>query len=661
MSTTVDGRPKAPGSWADAITTGAIGVLVAALALPAWDLLPRIGLETSWHLGLSWARDLGIAWGTDLVFTFGPFSWTLYPMVFARDQLVIALALHITCSVVLLLIADHLARTQLGLGRWPALVVAAVGSVLGLLLVPATLLLVLVSSVAMFVRGGWWSIAVTGAMLGVLGHQKLSEASIAASFALFLALGSLSVRGIVGLGLLTAGTWVGLWLALGQGLGALGDHVVNSVDVILGYTQGMGRTVYGIEWHLPLALIIVGLLLAHAFDFGRGMGSRRRLAIVLAVGAASYLSLRAGFARHDHAHLFIFTGYAIAIGIAIVLGMSRGHRYGFGIAAVVLSLCFQGMVAADGLPKLLDRSESLGKLGEVVTVITNDAARSSKLRHAQRTLIKHYGLSPEIIDAVRDEPTMADPWDVSAVWAARAEWDPVPVFQTYSAYTPTLDELNTEHLAARPRNILQPAEPTAIDGRNPAWETPAYRRLIYCEYDAALASEGWEVLEPRGVSRCGGIEPSTTHEVAAGEAVEVPRAPGMVTLATIEPHRSLAQRVAQAIWARGLLQVDYGDARWRWAHGDEARGIMLNAPFDGPGPWGLRSEPFDTISISAPATISFELMEVVEVDEDGRAAPGGGAPIVVGAARGVDAVDSDEGGDFPCAKLQAVSGVGCRG
>ena len=56
--------------------------------------------------------------------------------------------------------------------------------------------------------------------------------------------------------------------------------------------------------------------------------------------------------------------------------------------------------------------------------------------------------------------------------------------------------------------------------------------------------------------------------------------------------------------------IDYGGQVWRWAFGERAEGIMLNDPVDHPTLTGTPPEPYPTISISAPATVAFEFMEV---------------------------------------------------
>jgi hypothetical protein len=60
---------------------------------------------------------LGYSWGSDILFTYGPLGWVLNPMAFARDQMALALVLHVASAIFALIVADLLAREQLRLSR----------------------------------------------------------------------------------------------------------------------------------------------------------------------------------------------------------------------------------------------------------------------------------------------------------------------------------------------------------------------------------------------------------------------------------------------------------------------------------------------------------------------------------------------------------------
>jgi hypothetical protein len=256
--------------------------------------------------------------------------------------------------------------------------------------------------------------------------------------------------------------------------------------------------------------------------------------------------------------------YVIVLVSVLVLGTGRGHRHWFGAAAVVLAFGLATWVTPgrDWL-RPIDRAASLGSLQRTASILTDDRAQDSLLEGARASLIERYGLSPELLEALRGQPVAVDPWDVSAAWAAGADWLPVPVFLTITASTPRLDRLAASSLADEPRQVLQAVPGASIDGRNPDWETPAYRRLLYCDYEEALTSGSWLVLRPAGESRCGQVHSGGTVEAEASEEIAVPRRPGAVTLATIDLRQPVAKRLPGLLGLPALESVDYGGTSWR--------------------------------------------------------------------------------------------------
>ena len=47
-----------------------------------------------------------------------------------------------------------------------------------------------------------------------------------------------------------------------------------------------------------------------------------------------------------------------------------------------------------------------------------------------------YALPPARCGALRGHTVAVEPWEAGAAWAYELDWQPQPVFQNYSAYTP---------------------------------------------------------------------------------------------------------------------------------------------------------------------------------------------------------------------------------
>jgi hypothetical protein len=353
------------------------------------------------------------------------------------------------------------------------------------------------------------------------------------------------------------------------------------------------------------------LLVWQAFEAGRPQARRQRVCLIVATALASYVMVRAGFTRHDDGHLVLFLGYVVTLGAALVLGTAREHRHVIGIGAVAIAfgLLIWVTPGRDWLGPV-DRTGSLTSLARAASVVIDESVRESLLGDARAGLLEAYVLTPETVAALQGDGVVVDPWDVSAAWAADAVWQPVPAFVPLNASAPSLDRLNAARLADEPRSVLQALTAGSIDDRNPDWDTPAYRRVLYCDYSEAWASDTWLVLRSSEESRCGKVHKGETVEAESGQVIPVPVRPGSVTLATIELHLPLGERLAALLGLPMIDTIDYGGHAWRWAFGERAEGIMLSDPIGHPTLTGTPPDAYPTISVSAPATVAFEFMEV---------------------------------------------------
>jgi hypothetical protein len=200
------------------------------------------------------------------------------------------------------------------------------------------------------------------------------------------------------------------------------------------------------------------------------------------------------------------------------------------------------------------------------------------------------------------------PWEDGAAWAYDLNWDPLPVFQQYSAYTPRLDDLNAAKLesSGAPEMILWQNTttfdpnavnyPGAIDARWPAFETPRQMVEMFCRYRALRWDEAWAVLR-RAPNRCDQERAIETLEVGVNEGVPLPatrpdealvvRVSGL-SVAGIERLRTLLFRAA----GRG---VSLDETAWNLVGATTPDGLLLRVPrwADYPGLFALNGANYE--------------------------------------------------------------------
>jgi hypothetical protein len=169
------------------------------------------------------------------------------------------------------------------------------------------------------------------------------------------------------------------------------------------------------------------------------------------------------------------------------------------------------------------------------------------------------------------------------------DWDPLPVFQNYSAYTSELDRLNAAAAESQngPERILRenqllvlPEFPTPdLDGRYPGWDPPEQARAVLCNFAPLHTTERWQVLG-RVPDRCGRPRPIGSVESRYGEVVEVP-APGAgeVVFARIQGAgvSGLERLTALILHARVRQVVVNGSQTYRLLPETAGDGLLLRA------------------------------------------------------------------------------------
>lgn len=498
-----------------------------------------IGLDPSWGQALHVAFERSLQFGTDLAFTYGPLGF-IYPRMYWPGLAWVTLAFWLLLAAGTLDAWAGLLRRggPFGVATW--LVLAGSLSIAGTWSWDA-LVFVYVMLWALQVEAqdpGPARLAAHGAFMGLVALTKLTFAmagGLALGVVTLVLLGRhRSPRAFIP-GAAAAASFLIGWLALGQSLPGLVPYVVNGLEIVTGYPEAMALR--GPLWEMRA----FGFLTLGVLGMATWVAVRRRdlpLLLATAFGAAMFaLAWKQAFTRHDAHAIFGFVFLAVAAG---AIG-ARLHRASRGCAVAAQVIAFAGLALA--VASIAHRSEfRLGTvLGFVASRPVNTLPGAYEL--ATRGLAQRHAAAQAEIRAGNPVPLLAGTVDVysydqAAVFAHGLRWKPRPVFQSYSAYTAPLAELNRRHLLRpdAPDHLLVRVQ--AIDGRLAALEDGASWLAILERY--SLRSEGAFVVldrerEPR---------PATVRALPAWEGSgwrEVPR-DGALRLAaiTVADTRSLA-------------------------------------------------------------------------------------------------------------------------
>jgi hypothetical protein len=308
------------------------------------------------------------------------------------------------------------------------------------------------------------------------------------------------------------------WVAAGQKLANLPVFFSASLPIITGYTEAMSEPVRRRE---VLLFLIGALAILLAIVFARRLKQKQRFFLLLAYAFYLLISFKAGFVRHG---LQVFTSWdALAVGSLSLTLLQTPQRKRFNSVSCLIAF----VVALLPMGFLL-RENFFGDLqAEFEEAGTHKGPLDRALLDAMRTDLRDVPFL-SLLAATEPQMRALHPWEYNPKgWrdefnAARREinassqlnfvmpgrvdvysyeqsallsrdyaWDPRPVVQSYSAYTPWLIRTNEQHLrsSGAPEHIVFRLE--TIDDRLPALDDGLSWPAMLDNYRVAEVANGW--------------------------------------------------------------------------------------------------------------------------------------------------------------------------
>jgi hypothetical protein len=577
-----------------------------AILLIAWQavpLAPGPSLDPSWRAGLEMAIHNGVTFGNHLIFTYGPLGFLSFTdlwyfhlgeLAFLYTVLVrlaVALALFGAAretygSVGAFLIAAVIASVDTQLGELVALLIFGVWAIRRVEDRHTALLLAIVAG------------AVAGVELLIKASTGIGLAVMVGVFVL-----SLPNRRIVCLAAAAAAGLAALlvaWGLAGQSFGALPDYVLNSARIVLGYGAAMEYSDPTLAWQYTAVLIAFLLGLWAAWQMTDTSTSRQRVGTVALWVVFCFFAFKEAFVRQDLGHTQYFFGPALG---GFVAFRWRAGRRVVGLVGIGALLAMALASQQASLTKDLDPTRDVSQAFKDLRTVASPSRRDAILVSARRQIMSADPLDAQSLSLLKGRTVAVFPWEIAAIWAYGLDWDPLPVEQSYVAYTTSLDQLDADFLASAraPQRILLQPSTSALDGRVLAFDQATTTRTMLCRYRPIRATPAFAILAP-GPDRCGSPVPFGTAHAGWDQTVEVPAPPsphalvfvriGGVGIAGLE-------RIVGLFWKPSIRYITLNGVRHRLVGGTASDGLPLRASagLDYPAPFNLVPDA-STISVS---------------------------------------------------------------
>jgi hypothetical protein len=536
---------------------------------------PTFALDGDWQNGVSWAALTGKQFGKSIDFTYGPWGYLDEPTLLSGRQFDLAAVATVVSGIFFALVAWRLAR------RWLPRLASAL--VVTLVVIPAmtsaagfssrVLLLSVMCAVGLSlgsIAAGWQRpiLVVLAIVAGLALLSKFSNGTLAiATVVLIAALctgGGFLRRAVTTVITLAISlTSVSLfWLFAGQNPGNLVPWFSASLQLTSGYAEAMSTEDRSLLEQYGVLLVLVVILVIQA-AMRRGSS---RIILLIFVAWAFFVALRLGFTRHDLEH----TPQAFMLLLVVGLGLGVTRQLWLSLVGVFVSTVAV-LTSGTSYLELVNPVTAALNTRSAVAAMVSPAYRTGILDSARQTGAAQYQVPASVVSALRGKTVHIDPIDSNVAWVYSMNWDPVPVFQSYSAYTPALDSIDASYLtsASGPRAVLR-STLNAIDSRNAMWESPLYMQSLVCDFVPKITSTSWQLLE-RTEDRCGSAAVLSRVNFAPGQKLLVPAAPGagymIVARFTVtnSPLNWLATEVFKPV-SKVIVTSNQGDFRLPRAH-----------------------------------------------------------------------------------------------
>jgi hypothetical protein len=613
-----------------------LGLVVALFTFPTFSLTPAPGLDLSWGAGLQMATHDGLVFGRDVIFTYGPLGFLSVPTLWYQDLGAAAVAyaaiVHILACTLVLWAALRI------FDRLLAVVVAVFAcSFLGSPLV--TIALILAASVAAGRARPRLRAAFPPAIGVLAGFALLLKLNLGIEILLLGGLTLLAdrprraVTQLAQFGGAFVAALILFWLAAGQPLGALPDYIALSESVISGHSEAMVLSDPG---SASAALLAIGAGVAATVAtwlLNDDLVQRRRLVLTGLIALFAFVSFKEGFIRPDRGHIAFFISAMVAAWF--VLGWKRPLGWP-GIVSLLAVLA----ASANFSSGAIDPIAHIKAARDLTRTMISPSRRHSATDVGRSNIEANQAIDPAIVAAIGSRPVHVSPYETSVAWAYGLKWRPLPVFQDYLAFTPKLDQENTDALRSTeaPPLILRELDTGLVDGRYIGFNPPEATVEMLCRYSPSLTRGNWVLLR-RTRDRCGREKLLKSTDGEFGKPFTVPAVPlGSLTVVRVrgvgvgglERLRTLLFRAKpRYVGFSGGNQSASTAANFRLVPGTAEDGLLISAPrgADYPQPFTLAPDPAAfTISgpgLEGPIDIDFYTRPIRPGTTAAQSRPGG--------------------------------------
>jgi hypothetical protein len=581
-----------------------IAITVAAIFLPLNPAMPVKGIDASWEFAMNEAVARHMSIGQQVVFTYGPYASigdrSYSP---ATDRRMMWGSIFVGgCYITALFFVARGRKRYLMLLL--LLYLAMFGNTELLLLSYSFLLVICVlrEDNSNFSHDGKprslnWRLMLAACMSwSTLGLLPLIKGSLLLPFAASVAIPSALLicrfRFKAGLALLfiPLAAAAGLWAVAGQSFAALPAFLRGTVLLTSGYTEAMSTSWTILPGFLGDLFVVLFLLLSALLCWSVVRSAQltavSKWMLVLLWGVYLLVIFKHGFVKAEGvrsaygslaalivimAFLYVDRCIVWSLSIALILAVGTSvmgdivliqqvhDRFGTGVT-------WGGESRADIFEFCLSRAAGGYARSTYKSAWKTYADAWIGLRSRTGGSISLEDRYSNAVAKIRESypiPALSGSADIytyeeSALLASKNEWNPRPVFQSYSAYTPELASLNEQHLRGQDAPDWVLFDLQTIDGRLPSLDDGVSWPALFDNYTFVSYDGRFTLLRKKeAIHQNSNYERIYNETCKIGSTVSIPNADGLL-FAEVDLKPTMAGRLLTAFFSPPQLRIVLG-------------------------------------------------------------------------------------------------------
>lgn len=537
------------------------------------------GLDPSWIFGINYFFENSIQLGSHVVFTYGPLGFLSRPVPIGNNfeiALVFWVVVQFVFIWMLLTLAGSYHRdSSLSLKLSSVLIILALVSSLNLGFLPIFFVFAAMFLYAYENKTLYFIFSVFFATLVFLikvGTGTICFLIVGSVF--FLARNNLrSNLKLIPIGALTlAVTFLSAWGILYGNLNGIFQFLWSSKELSSGYSSAMTIATPFKSW---LILLAVGNYILCAFLWKNPFAKMVHLSLALPILAWFKYS----FGRGDPGHVLQFLYLLLYLSIFLSLFLKRRRDLiPYGVFFIVSWVVFLGVYkSATNYRDLPDHlmvknifSSSLKFNGYPhFKSALSYSKRKGHLNRLSGINTKKDLLTPPVLKHVGNSPVDVYPWEQTIIYANNLNWEPRKIIQSYVAFTPWLDHLNSGSISAitSPKHLLwHSAGFGSIDGRYLLNDEPETIYQIFKNFELKMVHQGIAVLDKTEKPLLGKPKDLFSSRHSWDQWIDVPADNGEIIRGRISIQRTLLGRVKRLVFKEDPFYIVY-----RFENGDERK------------------------------------------------------------------------------------------